>query len=255
MPGVRASFEFHAEDFSRSLTQYLRAVQNGQPRADIVKNQMKLAVKAIIDLTPFETLAQGRAVVKRDLTAAEKPYGVDGGAFPIKNIRDTGLRGRLEQYMQEKDYGKIKEIWARIGANTGFKMEDFSEDLHHSNMDSRARPYGDKQILVPQVDQWRDYLAHLRGQVGRARGGWVASAEAFGLSLPQWVTRWKAGGSVDALIEPGAVTFTMINRAVFIPRYRYQSRVQLALAGREKAMATDLRRWLNGQATAAGFKT
>lgn len=255
MPGVRASFEFHAEDFSQSLREYLRLVQNGQPRADIVKNQMKFAVQAIVDLTPFETLAQGRAIVKRDLTAAEKPYGVDGGAFPIKNIRDSGLRGRLEEYMRAKDYGKIKEIWAKIGATTGFKMEDFSEDLHHSNMDSRARPYGDKQIVVPQVDEWRAYLKHLQGQVGRARGGWVAAAEAFGLSLPQWVTRWRAGGSVAALIEPGAVTFTMINRAVFIPRDRYESRVQLALAGREKAMATDLRRWLNGQATYAGFQT
>lgn len=255
MPGVRASFEFHAEDFSQSLREYLRLVQNGRPRADIVKNQMKFAVQAIVDLTPFETLAQGRAVVKRDLTAAEKPYGVDGGAFPIKNIRDSGLRGRLEEYMRAKDYGKIKEIWAKIGSKTGFTMVDFDIDLHHQNMDERARPRGDQRIIVPQVSEWREYLKHLQGQVGRARGGWVASAEAFGLALPQWVTRWRAGGSVEALIEPGAVTFTMINRAVFIPRDRYEDRVELALSGREKAMATDLRRWLNGQATYAGFQT
>lgn len=253
MPGVRASFTVDASSFSRSLAKYAAAVQNGQPRSEIIKNQMKFAVRAIIDLTPFETLAQGNAIVKRDLTAAEKPYGVEGGAFPISGIRDAGLRGRLEGYMRSGDYGKVKEIWEKIGAGTGFKMVDFSEDLHRENMDSRARPYGDQKILVPQVGQWRDYLAKLRGQVGRARGGWVAAAEAFGLALPNWVTRWKAGGSVQAQIDPGSVTFTLINRAVYIPRDRYEQAVQLALSGREKAMATDLRRWLNGQATYAGF--
>lgn len=253
MPGVRASFTVDASDFTRALARYASAVQNGQPRSEIVKNQMKFAVQAIIDLTPFETLAQGNAIVKRDLTAAEKPYGVPGGRFPFDQLRDQGLRGRLEGYMRDKDYGKVKEIWAKIGANSGWRMEDFSEDLHHQNMDARGRPRGDQQIIVPQVDEWKAYLVKLRGQVGRARGGWVAAAEAFGLQLPQWVTRWRAGGSVQALIDPGSVTFTLINRAVFIPKDRYEARIELALAGRERAMATDLRRWLAGQATYAGF--
>lgn len=255
MPGVKASFTVEADDFARSLAKYATAVQNGQPRADIVKNQMKFAVRAIIDLTPFETLAQGRAVVKRDLTAAMKPWGVDGGAFPISRLRNEGLKGRLQQYMADRDYGKIKEIWDKIGANTGYKMVDFSEDLHHRNMDSRARPYGDQKILVPQVEEWNAYLNKLRGQVGRARGGWAAAAEAFGLSLPNWITRWKAGGSVQAEIGEGTVTFTMINRAVYIPKERYEQAVELALSGRQKAMENDLRRWLNGQATYAGFGT
>lgn len=245
----RASFTVDATGFSRSLAQYATLIQNGQPRADIVRNQMKFAVRALIDLTPFETLAQGRAIVRRDLMAAMKPYGGEDGLF--SKIQDDGLRGRLVAYLRAGEYGKIKDIWSKIGRNSGFRMVDFDPLLHTQNMDSRARPRGDQKILVPQVQEWKEYLDKLRGQVGRARGGWAESAAAFGLTLPAWITRHKGGGDVEALIEKTSVTFTLINRGVFMPRY--EERVRLALAGREKAMATDLRRWLAGQATYAGF--
>lgn len=253
MPGIRATFTLDALGFEQALRTYLLTIRDGPVKAELVKNQMRFAVRAIIDLTPFETLAQGRAVVKRDLTAAMKPYGVDGGAFPISEIRNAGLRGRLRAYMRSGDFGKVKAIWEKLGAGTDYVMRDFSVEQHHNNMDARGRPYGDRRVLVPQVQEWRKYLDHLRGQVGRARGGWAASAAAFGLSLPEWVTRWKAGGSISSVITERNVRFVLINRAVFIPSARYKATINLALTGREKAMATDVRRWLAGQASHAGL--
>jgi hypothetical protein len=245
----RVNFTVDATDFSRSLSRYATELRNGQARADIVKQQMRLAVRAIIDLTPFESLAQGRAVVRRDLLNAMHPYGGENGQFD--GIKDAGLRARLRGYLRARDYAAIKAIWAKIGARSEYRMMDFSELLHHQFQDARGHVNRDHKIWVPQVQEWNQYLANLRGRVGRARGGWAPAAEAFGLNLPQWITRHRAGGSVSALIEPGRVTFTLINRAVFIPRYRQN--VELALAGREKAMATDLRRWLAGAARQAGF--
>lgn len=247
----RINFTFDATGFSRALARYATLIQNGQPKAEIVRNQMKFAVKALIDLTPFESLAQGRAVVRRDLLRAMSPYGGEDGRF--SRITDDGLRARLQGYLRAGDYTKIKEVWAKIGSKSTWRMEDFSEALHHGVQDSRGRVLRSQKILVPQVGAWNEYLEQLRQRVGRARGGWAPAAEAFGLNLPNWITRHSGGGSVSALIEPGSVTFTMINRAVFIPRYK--ETVELALRGREKAMATDLRRWLNGQATYAGFGT
>lgn len=248
MPGVRCNFTIDATDFTRALANYATLVQNGQSRSEIVRNQMKFAIRAIIDLTPFESLAQGRAVVRRDLLNAMTPYGGEDGQFSA--IKNDGLRTRLQNYLRSEQYDKIKEVWAKIGAASAWKMMDFNEAIHHQAQDRRGHTR-EQKIMVPQVDEWKAYLEHLRGQVGRARGGWAQSAEAFGLTLPQWITRWRDGGSVSALIEPGRVTFTMINRSVFIPRY--QDTVETALAGRETAMATDLRRWLAGQATYAGF--
>jgi hypothetical protein len=249
MPGVRCNFTVDASGFSRSLARYATLVQNGAPRSEIVRNQMKFAVRAIIDLTPFETLAQGRAVVRRDLLLAMHPYGGEDGSF--SRIRNDSLRNRLRNYLRNEDYDKIKEVWSKIGARSGLKMMDFSEALHHSAQDRRGHVNSDKGILVPQINAWNAYLDKLRAAVGRARGGWAASAAAFGLSLPAWITRHISGGSVSAQIDPGRVTFRMVNRSVFIPRY--QETVELALLGRQKAMETDLRRWLAGLATYAGF--
>jgi hypothetical protein len=252
MAGVRISFTFHADEFSRALMNYARAVQNGKPKGEIVREQMKFAIRAIIDLTPFETLAQGRAVVHRDLLRAVKPYGGEDGSF--SKITNDGIRERLRGYLRSSQYDKIKEVFSKIGAKgyyAGFEMVDFDPSLHHRWQNSRGHVESEHKVLTPQVRQWRDYLEHLQGQVGRARGGWAASAKATGLSLPDWVTRWESGGSASVRIEPSRVTFEFVNRAIFIPRYR--ERIEVALAGREKAMAGDLRRFMDGEASHAGF--
>lgn len=253
MPGVRASFRVDARDFSRALMKYAAEVQNGKTRTDIVREQMAFAIRAIIDLTPFETLAQGREAVHADLLRAMKPYGGENGSFD--KIKNVGIRERLQRYLRTSQYDKIQDVFTKLsrsGFYSGWKMVDFDQEIHRTRQDIRGHVVSDYKTLVPQVREWRDYLRHLQGQVGRARGGWVPSAEAVGLnSLPQWVTRWRAGGAVNALIEPGKVTFTFINRAVFMPRYR--DKVETALAGREKAMANDLRRMYRGAASHAGF--
>lgn len=252
MAGIVCKFTLEAEGFVAALQNYEKVLKNGVPRAKLVKDQMRFAVKAIIDLTPFETLAQGRAIVRRDLKMAMKPFGGEDGQF--SGFRDAGLRGRLQEYMRQGDTTNIKDMWAHFKAKGGFEMVDFSPDLHHQNMDRRARPYGDRDVFVPQVKAWKEYLKHLQGQVGRARGGWAASAEAFGLSLPQWITRWRAGGSISSTITDTGARFVLINRAVYIPASDYYPKIKLALEGREKAMATDVRRWLLGEATHAGVR-
>lgn len=248
----RMSFTVQADGFTRALANYAREATSSKSRTEIVQNQMKLAIKAIIDLTPFATLAQGRQAVHTQLLKAVKPYGGEDGSF--SRVTNEGIRGRLQNYLRTGQYDKIKDVFSKLGNKgyySGFTMEDFSPDLHHDVQNARGRVDNDHKVLTPQVKEWNDYLDTLQGQVGRARGGWTAAATAVGLSLPNWVTRHAAGGSANALIEPGKVTFTFINRAIFIPDY--QDKVELALAGREKAMANDLRRMFAGAATHAGF--
>jgi hypothetical protein len=252
MPGRRLNFTVEATGFSRALARYATEVQNDKTRTEIVREQMKFAIKAIIDLTPFDTLAQGRQAVHTQLLRAVKPYGGENGSF--EKIENDGIRRRLQNYLRAGQYDKIKDVFSKLSAKgyyASFEMADFSPELHHRYQSSRGRVESDHRILTPQVDQWKAYLEQLQGQVGRARGGWTRSADAVGLTLPGWVTRWSAGGDANALIEPGRVTFTFINRAIFIPDYR--TKIEVALAGREKAMANDLRRMYEGAATHAGF--
>ena len=204
MARTSLNYTVDAAGFSRALSRYATALRNGQPRADIVRNQMRFAVKAMIDLTPFESLAQGRAVVRRDLLRAMHPYGGEDGRF--LKIKDDGLRSRLRAYLRAGNFDAIKEIWKRIGARSSYRMEDFSEALHHRLQDSRGRVNSDHKILVPQVAAWNDYLDQLRARVGRARGGWAPAAEAFSLSLPSWITRHRSGGSITSSVTPGSVT-------------------------------------------------
>jgi len=253
MPAFRASFTVNADLLTERMSQYARLAQSDKSKSEIIRDQLKLMLRAVIDLTPFDSLAQGRAVVHRDLDRAVKPYGGEDGSF--SKIKSEGLRERLVAYLRGRQYDKIKDVFNHLNAKGGYyagwKFEDFSPSLHHLWQNRRGRVETEKRVLTPQVQEWKAYLEQLQGAVGRARGGWTKSAQSVGLSLPQWVTRHSEGGAVEALISPGVVQFTFINRAVFIPDYR--EKVELALAGREKAMANDLRRMYAGLSTHAGF--
>lgn len=253
MPGVRVGFQVDAQRLTAQIGAYARASQDARPKATIVREQMKFFFRALIDLTPFETFAQGREVVHRDLLRAVKPYGGEDGKF--SKVKNEGLRSRLVDYLRRRDYDKIRDIFthlnARGGYYSGYVMEDFNPSLHHRYQSRKGRVESDHRVLTPQVQEWRSYLALLQREVGRARGGWTSSAESVGLRLPNWVTRHAAGGSAAAELEPNRVRFVFTNRAIFIPDYRRA--VELALKGREKAMANDLRRMYQGVATHAGF--
>ncbi len=248
--GIRIRYSADTSAFSAAVRKYADAVTDREGRIAVFKDQMRLLTRGLIDLTPFESLVQGRAVVKKHLNNAMFPFAGKDGDFDW--VKDDGLRDRLRGYQRSEDYDSIKHIWSKIGVNSSFQLLDFEIALHHRAQNARGHVDNSQNIMVPQYRAWAAYLDHLRGQVGRARGGWAAAARALGLSLPQWVTRWIAGGTYSVDATPGKVIFTMRNEAIFIPRYGQT--VQLALAGREKAMETDVRRWLDKQATYAGFR-
>lgn len=253
MPAFRASFTVNADTFTSRISEYARLSQSPQPKSEIIRSQLKLGIKAILDLTPFDSLSQGRAVVHRDLRRAVEPYGGEDGSF--SKIKNEGLRERMVSYLRGRDYGKLKDVFTHLNAKggyySGWAWEELSPSLHHKVQSYKGRVESEQRVLTPNVQEWKTYLDQLQSQVGRARGGWAKSAQAVGLSLPNWVTRHSEGGSVEAIVGPSLVQFTFINRSVFIPNYR--AKIELALSGREKAMANDLRRMYDGFATHAGF--
>lgn len=245
----RISFRIDAKGLVQSLNTYLAAVQNGQARTDLIRNQMRFAVQGIIDLTPPNTLAEGRAAVKRDISNAMTPWGGASGQF--KGIKAESLRARLVSYLATGQYGRLREVWNKIGARSGLRLLDFDPALHHSVQNDRGHVPVPKNVMVLQTPLWRNYVTMVQQAVGRARGGWAYSAALVGLDLPDWVRRHKDGGDATLLVTPGKATYVFINNAVFIPNY--QSAVEVALQGRSKAMETDARRFLEGAKTFAGL--
>lgn len=247
------SFTVDTSRFESAINRYSAFLINRKGMEDVAREQMKFAVRAIIDLTPFSTLAQGRQVVHDDLKRAVKPYGGEKGDFA--GVKSDKLRQRLIQASRRGQYDAIQDIFAKLNAHGGFysrfTMENFSPSLHHKMQNSRGRVVQDGFVVTPQVREWRQYLASLQGQIGRARGGWAASADALGLSLPGWVRRHSSGGSYHESREKSSITITMINRAVFIPDYK--EKVALALRGRQAAMRNDIRRLHEGAKTHAGL--
>jgi hypothetical protein len=180
------------------------------------------------------------------------PYGGENGKF--EKINNPGLRRRMIQYSRSGNYDALRDIFAKLGGRGYYSnhvMEDFSPALHHRWQDRRGRVTQTHNVLVPQAAAWKEYLKDLQGKIGRARGGWAASASAFGLRLPGWVTRWEDGGSYRDSSPPGQFTFTMINRAIFIPGYRQT--IETVLTQREREMAADLRRQQAGLISHAGL--
>jgi len=241
MPGgIATSFTVDLTGFNQAMSRYLGFEQ-----------QLKLLMREVIDVTPFDSLAQGRAVVKRDLYAAMKPYGGEDGAF--LGINSLSLRSRLQGYMEKKDYDSIRKIFEKVGKNSGFQLVDFDVNRHYDNMNADGHPRADLNVWVLQVEEWKQYLEHLRGQVGRARGGWANAARHFGLALPAWVTRWAGGGYIQLDIAGPIMSYTMVNRGAFFRSGHYKDKVEYALAQREKYMEADVRRYLSGAASNVGF--
>lgn len=250
--GVRTNFTVDLTGFNQALSRYLGHVQPDK-LVPVFEQQLKLMMREVIDVTPFESLAQGRSIVKRDLYAAMKPYGGEDGSF--SGINSLALRARLAGYMAKKDYDSIKQVFSKVGKKSGFQLVDFDVNRHYQNMNADGHPRDDLMVWVLQVDQWKQYLEHLRGQVGRARGGWANAARHFGLSLPAWVTRWAGGGYIELNISGAILTYTMVNRGAFFRNAHYKDKIEYALAQREKYMEADLRRYLAGAASNAGFQS
>lgn len=249
MPAMRISFRADTTAFIRSMDRYLGVITSSRTREELMKGQLKFLVRGVLDLTPPETLAQGRAAVRTDISRAMSVWGGEDGSF--SGIRNDGLRERLQTYSRSGQYDKMKEVWAAIGAGSSVKLLDFSPELHHSVQNDRGRVPSSQGVMVPQRMEWRAYLAKIQGQVGRARGGWAAAAQMVGLTVPEWVSRHAAGGSATADYAGGRTTFTFTNRAIFIPRYAQN--VELAISGRQKAMETEVRRFLQDAKTWAGL--
>ncbi len=183
-------------DLSR-LNAQIAAIQSatGKDTATIIKDQARLFVKQVIELTPPPGLnaaakQQGEKAIERDLMKIFTPINEDfltavGSQFGVSGI----------DHWLTLDGNKKQEIkWDRIDP-TGAGMPGF----HHANQDRRGRTRNLKRDgrqgskwYSPYVVTFQDFAAYLekiKAHVGRRKATWGKSFKALGGHLPAWIDR------------------------------------------------------------------
>lgn len=157
--------------FSRALHDF--AVTFKRDAKDVFKQQSKLIIRNVIDLTPPSGRSKGTAAKK----AGEKQVEKDLAALFV------GVRLK----------GKRREQWPDVAAIHATRF---------SRKSGKRLTRGQKAAYYVDQSKLKTLLTKLKAQVGKLASGWVAAFVRLGGSVPVWIARHGASrGTVELVLE------------------------------------------------------
>lgn len=218
---MNPSGKSNLEKFQNSITRYIEEV-GGNPRL-IMRKQMRLLLDRMVKLTPPESKAEGRRIVKRDIERAVQP--IKPSTFNDKTV---------QKMVRNKDYAGLDEF-AQRASNGKWDIVPFTPDVHLRARNSRGRVPSGKGLLTPDTVALREYIKKEQEHVGMAKGGWAEGQIELGGSAPSWVTRWiKFGKFEDSIQNPVNAYIKSENSSPWASRGDDQHLVQQALGARAR---------------------
>jgi hypothetical protein len=252
---MRVSVTVDTQSLSDSLHR-LASVAREAPGI-IIKEETKALVKNLIQLTPPKTYAQGRNAVKRDLNKIAIPIGTEFAESSRVNMKedDGTWRGRLATLIRKRDARGI-ELMLRNSKERFWNTRTVVQDKgalvasHKQNRNNFGRAYTLRQVSYRR--DWRSYLKDVQSRVGWAKSGWVAVADAVGLSTPSWLRKLASKSGAASATFSGKADVFAVNYNVKIPNY--QKTVSAAVRNRIRVTETKIKRLIAGKAVNLGFK-
>lgn len=237
------------EDLIRGIAREL-----GVAAGDILRNEVSLFTRAVINKTPPDNKKQGEDAIADDLRKVFTPVQqafIDriGSEFGLRNI-DTWI-GRVG-----KDPKYLHLLWQRLDPN-GTGMAAF----HQSHRNSRgrvAKGFKENEMgsgrwqakYVVSEEDFAAYKAKVQARVGLMKSGWVpglnASDPVRAGKVPNYIRRHgnRVGFAQNHLSEPTKPYVIMGNSA---PNIRQtQHFVSQAVRTRQVALSRRLRRAVSG---------
>lgn len=238
----------------------------GVPAATVLRVETKRLVQTLVNFTPPGNGRLGEGETPRQQGESAIKKDIFGGRKVGKGALSRGLffvmGESIHAVKQDRDevrlfVGKTGDVW--LTDKHFFKPNASIADMDAIHSPARSRSTGRVstagQYPNRETGRWKQvnqmtvgrqaadrYFKHLASHVGRMRAGWLPSAEAVKLNLPNWIKRHRgvAHGFVqDQLSAPNpsitiANTFPGVGRAV---GHVVNRSLQIRMAALEKNLA------------------
>ena len=145
--------------------------------------------------------------------------------------------------------GRFEEATALVRA-IGFRTEGVvlaaTRELHETHCNSRGRVKKTAGYLVRDGRSIESLVRRKKSYVGRAKAGWVKSANALGLKLPAWITKWANDGIFFRSGAPASPAITMGNAVPYIQQSGAEDHIiEWALGNRARNLPKQVEHTMN----------
>ena len=233
----------------------------------VVKKEVGELMKLLVKLTPPKSPEATRRKIARDVynkfeVAWHQPSWIIQDSNGIQWTRATKkflyARAPKNNMTQETNLKKLRDVYYRFNKTGNRQILPF---LHPRKVQKVSL----NQKVEVNETQRSELIALMKKSVGRLKAGWLAAFFTGKIQLsggsvpPKWVTRHNnprfGGYCVDGLNAPGFPTFAIANTAAGIrgKKNNMDFVVSRAIAGRAKAMATNLKLYLAGKKKLADY--
>jgi len=229
----------------------------------VLRQQAKLLTSDCCKLTPpFSKAVFGNP--SSESFAAQKRIGdnavktqITGLFMPAANMSDVkgGLGPKtarlLKAYIASGEFQKFKTFLDRRKVQTQF-VPAATVALHSSSRGRGGRVRAKANMIVFNEDSIRAVLKEKLSHVGKAKAGWVAAAQKFGLNLPGWITRHSTPGRAeddsDNPTNPSITIQNLVPYASELAADVDNRIIERALAFRTRAMLRQVEHYQNKRA-------
>ena len=226
-------------------------VETGKAWPVVIKEQARLFLQRVIQLTHPKTQAQGRAAVKRDIrkvfTDAKGAHAMISDLVQqrLHNLEELGFstkfrfrEKRIQTVWENRDW-EVLEIIFRHAAQNRLQIIPRPDPAIHQAARVRGHVVRGKRPKYLVKRGLPAYVAEIQKHVGKAKAGWIAAAQALCAQFPNWITRHGAGsGSIQDQTTASEPSLTVVNAAKsMVGMEEDDGVVERALAGRIRDMA------------------
>jgi hypothetical protein len=169
---------------------------------------------------------------------------------PLASLRistsDTRGGRRLRSLASTGKFEEATELLKAIGFRTQGLVPLATRELHEANRNSRGRVTKKTSYLVRDGRSIESLVRRKKSYVGRAKGGWVKAANALGLHLPGWITKWNSEGIFLRGGTAASPWITIGNAVPYIQQSGEEDRIiDWALANRRRNLPKQIEQTMN----------
>jgi hypothetical protein len=198
---VTTNAGYFAERFARYMSRQIAVSRLTVEQ--VVRREAKGLLKNAFRFTPP---MQGRSFAKGFSASRRAIKATVGKALEMRN--QASVQRSLQTVRNEARKAALQDLAADLAVQPGALVQFIKRN---QKPDKRYPQNGPRHFST--VEKRKAVVLLLEKTIGATAAGWARAALALGLTVPEWITRWKSRnvGSILFLIRGNIVEFKAVN--------------------------------------------
>jgi hypothetical protein len=208
-----------------------RLVQWGGDVKEAIRQEAKLLARNCVGFTPPTTRSPkvdvaawakqkkaGEAAIEKDIQKIFIPVSQVAEKF-----NDRALGARIKKYAEGGETDKIEAVFKDLKIK-GKLLKEADLETHSKSRGASGRTL--KRFYIIEIEKSIKALAALlKKRVGFAKAGWKSAAQSLGVTLPNWITRHNAPGSIQIRMNTENPSITIENAVPYAQKHNATAHV------------------------------